>query len=337
MVWDGMPVRYRCPGCSQWLSISRKKIGQAVPCPKCGAERVIPERDEVPEREEAAPVGPVAMAPPVIEEFAEYVEPAVGSPAPVGVVPSSADVGEIEFASLDEPEPIRDGSPETGPQFGERRDEPGGEPAEAAAAVQDGAPIAADEHRTGREVSANHELDHDEDDGEGLMFRKRRDTFEDMDLTPMVDMMILLLIFFMVTTSKELQKALEMPAPGADSGGAMQAQFNPEQLEDSSIRVRIDDKNVVYIEDDAVGSLRQVLEKLKQQMRETQRYELIVSADPLAFHETVVAVVDAATAAGMQKIRMSGGESRQRGMGNGEWEWEWGVGWGWGWGGVDAE
>jgi biopolymer transport protein ExbD/DNA-directed RNA polymerase subunit RPC12/RpoP len=297
-----MPVRYQCPGCSQWLSISRKKIGQAVPCPKCGAERVIPERDE------AAQAGRGVMAPPVVEEFAEYVEPAVEPPSPDGVVPEAADGGEIEFASLDEPEPIRDAALQAEPRFGEWENEPARDQEVVVAPVRQVAPVAAEESRPHRESLAAHSGDRDEEDEEeGLMFRKRRDTFEDMDLTPMVDMMILLLIFFMVTTSKELQKALEMPAPGVDSGGAMQAQFNPEQLEDASIRVRIDDKNVVYIEDDPVGSMRQVLEKLKQQMRETQRYELIVSADPLAFHETVVTVVDAATAAGVQKIRMSGG------------------------------
>lgn len=301
-VCGGMPVRYRCPGCSQWLSISRKKIGQAVPCPICGAERVIPERDE------AGQVGPAEMSPPVVEEFAEYIEPSVQTPATDAASAVTADAGEIEFASLDEPEPIRDAGQQAEPRFEEWQGESAQARVERSAPPHEVAAVASEQHPPRHQMDAAPADEHDEEaEDEGLMFRKRRDTFEDMDLTPMVDMMILLLIFFMVTTSKELQKALEMPAPGVDSGGAMQAQFNLEQLEDASIRVRIDDKNVVYIEDDPVGSLRQVLEKLKQQMRETQRYELIVSADPLAFHETVVTVVDAATAAGVQKIRMSGG------------------------------
>lgn len=258
--------------------------------------------------------------------FEEFVE----SPAPMGAAIDSVRTEgaepEVVFGALDEfgaieesvetspeavpapvvsaPYTVRDGAEGLGEA---RHPEPAGA---VASRGRESDPAEDTAHRHSELAELEHDTDHeaeDEEGEEGLMFRKRRDTFEDMDLTPMVDMMILLLIFFMVTTSKELQKALEMPAPGADSGGAMQAQFNPEQLEDSSIRVRIDDKNVVYIEDDAVGSLRQVLEKLKQQMRETQRYELILSADPLAFHETVVAVVDAATAAGMQKIRMSGG------------------------------
>jgi biopolymer transport protein ExbD len=257
--------------------------------------------------------------PVVFEEFSEFVEGSAPRGAAIDSSRAEGNGAEVVFASADEfgsieeseeaspgavPAPVEFSEDSAREGVGEvRRSQPAGvdtargeisEPEEVDSRGQSGLAV------------ADHEAE-DEEGEEGLMFRKRRDTFEDMDLTPMVDMMILLLIFFMVTTSKELQKALEMPAPGADSGGAMQAQFNPEQLEDSSIRVRIDDKNVVYIEDDAVGSLRQVLEKLKQQMRETQRYELIVSADPLAFHETVVAVVDAATAAGVQKIRMSGG------------------------------
>lgn len=37
-----MPVKFACPACKQWLSISRRKIGIEVHCPKCKSPFVVP-------------------------------------------------------------------------------------------------------------------------------------------------------------------------------------------------------------------------------------------------------------------------------------------------------
>lgn len=53
------------------------------------------------------------------------------------------------------------------------------------------------------------------DDDERLVRKKRKE--EEMDMTPMVDVTFLLLIFFMVTASFSLQKSLEMPRQQSDA------------------------------------------------------------------------------------------------------------------------
>lgn len=53
-------------------------------------------------------------------------------------------------------------------------------------------------------------------DGDERLVRKKRKE-EEMDMTPMVDVTFLLLIFFMVTASFSLQKSLEMPRQQSDA------------------------------------------------------------------------------------------------------------------------
>lgn len=58
-------------------------------------------------------------------------------------------------------------------------------------------------------------LPESDDDDERLVRKKRKE--EEMDMTPMVDVTFLLLIFFMVTASFSLQKSLEMPRQQSDA------------------------------------------------------------------------------------------------------------------------
>ncbi|MCY2966187.1 MAG: biopolymer transporter ExbD [Planctomycetota bacterium] len=127
---------------------------------------------------------------------------------------------------------------------------------------------------------------------------------EEMDLTPMVDMTFLLLIFFMITASFSVQKSMGVPPPSSDKKGAAQSIQSLDDLADTSIAVRIDERNVIFIDDDPVpGSMR--LTDVLLQKFSAQRNELLLTADDGALHDTVIAVIDAANEIGVQKIRMT--------------------------------
>lgn len=144
----------------------------------------------------------------------------------------------------------------------------------------------------------------------GFSLRKRSlGAEEEMDLTPMVDMTFLLLIFFMITASFQIQKSLEMPNPGNDKKGAAQA-VTLDSLEDKSVMVSVDDRNRVFVEDRPVADLAQLANVLGRTIRTTRKNELLITADEQAYHETVVRVIDAAQEAGAQKIRMLGSGRR---------------------------
>jgi len=42
-----MPIRFRCPNCTQLMGIARRKAGSRVPCPRCARDVVVPANDEV--------------------------------------------------------------------------------------------------------------------------------------------------------------------------------------------------------------------------------------------------------------------------------------------------
>ena len=136
-----------------------------------------------------------------------------------------------------------------------------------------------------------------------------------MDLTPMVDVTFLLLIFFMITASFSLTKTIETPAPDPDKKGAQTLQ-NLEELEKTSITVRIDEQDNITIQDhdkyDSTPVDPADLELvLGEMLRSEQKNELIIQASPKCRHEAFVNVFDAGTGAGMQKIRLAASSSEE--------------------------
>lgn len=142
-------------------------------------------------------------------------------------------------------------------------------------------------------------------DSEGFVVRKPKTGFEEMDLTPMVDVTFLLLIFFMITASFSLQKAMEIPPPDPKQEGISQQPQTLEEMEETSILVDIDERNIVYVEEEPLRDLRDLAPRLEELIRNQQKNEVVITPDQAAMHETVVAVLDAANEAGMQRIRLA--------------------------------
>ncbi len=124
-----------------------------------------------------------------------------------------------------------------------------------------------------------------------------------MDLTPMVDVTFLLLIFFMITASFSLQKTLEFPKPNPQEKGARQT-LTMENLQNDSIAIKIDERNSISVDETPLSEPALLAEQLTQLRFSTRRTSVAIDAHPDAFHETVVAVVDASNAAGMESIKL---------------------------------
>ena len=75
-------------------------------------------------------------------------------------------------------------------------------------------------HDGGDGVAASYPVDDDDDeDADEVLTRSNRPE-EEMDMTPMVDVTFLLLIFFMVTAAFALQKSMPMPKQQSDEASA---------------------------------------------------------------------------------------------------------------------
>jgi len=140
---------------------------------------------------------------------------------------------------------------------------------------------------------------------EGFQLERPPREFEDMDMTPMVDVTFLLLIFFMITASFSLNKTLQFPPPEPDEKGAQQTVQRLEDFEADSIIVEIDENNKIYVDDEPVADPANLAEILMDKERSEQKFEILINADARSLHETVVKVVDAANDAGIQKIRLA--------------------------------
>ena len=269
-----MPIQYRCQSCGQLLSISTRRLGHTVDCPMCGNPTVV------------IPLDDDSYSPSIIQAPAE----------PFAIAPKNAELLGEKPADFVEP----------APPAAPREPIAAVEPAAAAKASIPVPRAAPKTSARGREHAAPRvellESDMVEEDG-GFQVRRPQTTFDDMDLTPMVDVTFLLLIFFMVTASFSLQKTIDIPAPDQNQKGATQS-LSLEDLEDNTVMVRIDDKNLIFIDDEPVADRAKLADLLTHARLSTLRSEVAIDAHADTLHETVITVIDAATEAGMQRIRL---------------------------------
>ncbi len=144
---------------------------------------------------------------------------------------------------------------------------------------------------------------------EPVRFTRGRDSEDELDMTPMVDVTFLLLIFFMVTAAFTLQKSIEMPPP--DQEDSAEREMDPEDLEDNFIIVRIDKDNTLWVDDREATGEPDLLAKLREARGDTLLGGpsgpggLLVMADRECLHETVVMALDAGNAVGMDNVRLA--------------------------------
>lgn len=133
---------------------------------------------------------------------------------------------------------------------------------------------------------------------------------DDLDMTPMVDVTFLLLIFFMITAAFALQKAIQTPPTNDDKSAAVQTL---DELEADSIVVRIDGDNVYWIGCPAWPDERRAASRqdMRAQVKAARGGDgssgynrMLVQASGDATHEFVVAALDAGSGVGVEEIRL---------------------------------
>ena len=148
------------------------------------------------------------------------------------------------------------------------------------------------------------------------MFGKKASSEEDdMDMTPMVDVTFLLLIFFMITAAFALQKAMEVPPVDEDAAAPVQV---IEDIEKDTVVVRLDEDNVFWItapiwQEEKKAVSRQDMREAVRTAREGEGgrqgrgpSKMLVQAHGDATHEYMIAALDAGAAEDvqMEEIRL---------------------------------
>ncbi|MFQ3347119.1 MAG: biopolymer transport protein ExbD [Candidatus Azotimanducaceae bacterium] len=124
-----------------------------------------------------------------------------------------------------------------------------------------------------------------------------------VELTPLIDVVFLLLIFFMVSTSFVQNEALnvDLPQANGDAQSSQDLYINVIVQEDGRYEI---DGNLVADESLAglVNTLRSIVEKNAAQ---NNSLPVIISADALATHQSVVRIMDACAQAGLSQISLA--------------------------------
>ena len=123
----------------------------------------------------------------------------------------------------------------------------------------------------------------------------RRDEVE-LNLTPLIDVVFLLLIFFMVSTTFEHESEINITLPEASEE---YTEARPE-----AVTVAIDAQGRVFINNTSLlnTKLSTIREALRDAVYDLEAPPVIISADAEARHQLVIRTMDAARQLGLVKI-----------------------------------
>jgi biopolymer transport protein ExbD len=126
----------------------------------------------------------------------------------------------------------------------------------------------------------------------GKIERKRK-SIEVIDMIPMIDMVFLLLIFFALTSTFEIQRVMEMNLPEATTGDRLQAE--------QTLTLHIKNDHRLLLENRPV-ELQNLSSALGDVVRQSDSVTLVIKGDAQVPHGKVVEVMDITNASGVKKI-----------------------------------
>lgn len=129
-----------------------------------------------------------------------------------------------------------------------------------------------------------------------MNLRPQRKEELELNITPLIDVVFLLLIFFMVSTTFERESEIKITLPKVSQEGG--------EAESQVVQVAIDANERIYIdelplEDARLATIRAAIAASGQGLEEPA---VVIKADSGVSHQLVVRVMDAARQSGLVKI-----------------------------------
>lgn len=133
-----------------------------------------------------------------------------------------------------------------------------------------------------------------------MQFKRQRRQEIDINLTPLIDVVFLLLIFFMVSTSFVKESHLTLNLPKAINSSSSDGRTGSlEVIVDPNGFYRIADKSLV---DNSVATLRSALKNLSG---ENYKQPLTITADAGAPYQSIVRIIDIGGKLGFSQINIT--------------------------------
>ncbi|GGI75512.1 ExbD/TolR family protein [Shewanella gelidii] len=133
------------------------------------------------------------------------------------------------------------------------------------------------------------------------MARKKHSSVDEeaqIDMTPMLDIVFIMLIFFIVTTSFIKPSGLDYNKPEASTATTKKA---------ANIFIGVSSTGVIKMENRQVD-IERVTANVERMLAETPEAAVLIEADKLAEHGIVIKVMDNVKKAGVDKISVSAGK-----------------------------
>lgn len=125
------------------------------------------------------------------------------------------------------------------------------------------------------------------------------DVIADINVTPLVDIMLVLLIIFMLT-NEEVSEKMKKPVIEVDLPKAASAEREPQK----PLSIVITKDNSLFVNGDAVTEAALAV-RVKAAVTETPGVEAVVSADRRVAHGTVVRTIDSVRLQGVEHVAIN--------------------------------
>ena len=125
-----------------------------------------------------------------------------------------------------------------------------------------------------------------------MKYIKKKDRSAEIDMSPLIDMVFILLIFFMVSSTFVKDLKLDLERPGAASA---------ERSKSKVLRVQVDRRGEVYVDGQSV-KMWALQSRVKEKLRESGSKSVLVISDRKVDVERLVEVVDQCRLAGASDV-----------------------------------
>ena len=121
-----------------------------------------------------------------------------------------------------------------------------------------------------------------------ILGKKNRRRPTDVDLTPLMDVIFLLLVFFMVATSfHEESRALDVSLPRAENPKVI-------SLDERVLSITISKDDNIFLNEDEIDPAK-LKEELNRRILDTGFKHVLIKADAEAKYRNIVAIIDVLT------------------------------------------
>jgi biopolymer transport protein ExbD len=122
-----------------------------------------------------------------------------------------------------------------------------------------------------------------------MRIRRRRDEEEGLPMTPLIDVVFQLLLFFLTATSfYKVEKDIKVDPPKATEGRATQ-----HPIREITVNVRNEAAGGFFIVDQRILSIEKLAGLLAKAAKDNPRQVVVIRGDKQAYHQKIVDVLNA--------------------------------------------